>query len=89
MQYRSIVRILGLLVALFSVTMMPPAVISLIFQDGGGLSFLLAFFLCLITGIAIWYPHRQARNELRAKDGFLIVALFWAVLASFGALPLR
>lgn len=88
MQYRSIVRILGLLVALFSVTMIPPAVVSLIYEDGGGLSFLLAFILCVITGITIWYPNRNARGELRAKEGFLIVALFWAVLASFGALPL-
>ncbi|BDX04494.1 TrkH family potassium uptake protein [Planctobacterium marinum] len=88
MQYRSIVRILGLLVAMFSVTMVPPALVSLIFQDGGGLPFLLAFFLCLITGVAIWYPNKDARDDLRAKEGFLIVALFWAVLASFGALPL-
>ncbi|UAA38813.1 TrkH family potassium uptake protein [Paraneptunicella aestuarii] len=87
MQFRSIVRILGLLVALFSVTMIPPAIVSLIFQDGGGLPFVMAFVLCLITGLGIWYPNREAKNDLRAKEGFLIVALFWAVLASFGALP--
>ncbi|MBN7821850.1 TrkH family potassium uptake protein [Bowmanella sp. Y26] len=87
MQYRTIIRILGLLVALFSVTMIPPAVVSLIYADGGGLPFMLAFFLCLITGILSWYPNRTHRNELRAKEGFLIVALFWTVLASFGALP--
>ncbi len=88
MQYRSIIRILGLLVALFSVTMVPPAIVSLIFQDGGGLPFVLAFVLCLITGTFIWYPNREAKQDLRAKEGFLIVALFWVVLASFGALPL-
>lgn len=87
MQFRSIVRILGLLVALFSVTMIPPAIVSLIFQDGGGLPFVMAFVLCLITGLSIWYPNRESKNDLRAKEGFLIVALFWAVLASFGALP--
>ena len=87
MQYRTIVRILGLLVALFSVTMIPPAIVSLIFQDGSGLPFLMAFILCLGTGILIWYPNRRFRNELRAKEGFLIVVLFWTVLASFGALP--
>jgi len=87
MQYRTIIRILGLLVALFSVTMIPPAIVSVIFQDGSGLPFLLAFILCLITGLAIWYPNRRFRNDLRAKEGFLIVVLFWTVLASFGALP--
>ena len=87
MQYRSIVRILGLLVALFSVTMIPPAIVSLIYKDGSGLPFILAFFLCVVTGSAFWYPNRDYRSDLRAKEGFLIVVLFWTVLASFGSLP--
>ena len=87
MQYRTIIRILGLLVAMFSSTMLFPAVISLIFQDGSGLPFILAFFLILLTGLFIWYPNRKHRKDLRAKEGFLIVVLFWAVLASFGAFP--
>lgn len=87
MQYRTIIRILGLLVAMFSSTMIFPAAISLIFQDGSGLPFILAFFLILFTGLAFWYPNRSYRRDLRAKEGFLIVVLFWAVLASFGALP--
>ena len=87
MHYRAIVRILGLLVTLFSVTMIPPALISLIYQDGSGLPFILAFILCVLTGSAMWYSNREHRQELRAKEGFLIVALFWTVLASFGAIP--
>ncbi|RDV24764.1 potassium transporter [Alteromonas aestuariivivens] len=87
MHYRAIVRILGLLIALFSVTMIPPAVVSLIYQDGSGLPFILAFILCVLTGIGCWYPNRGQRKDLRAKEGFLIVVLFWTVLASFGAIP--
>lgn len=87
MQYRAIIRILGLLVALFSVTMIPPALISLIYNDGGGLAFVLAFVLSIITGLAFWYPNRLYKSDLRAKEGFLIVVLFWTVLATFGALP--
>ncbi|MGQ8367043.1 TrkH family potassium uptake protein [Glaciecola sp. 1036] len=87
MQYRAIIRILGLLVALFSATMLPPALISLIYEDGGGLAFVTAFFLSLFTGLLFWYPNRRVRADLRAKEGFLIVVLFWTVLASFGALP--
>ncbi|WP_110430325.1 TrkH family potassium uptake protein [Glaciecola sp. KUL10] len=87
MQYRAIIRILGLLVALFSVTMIPPALISLIYDDGGGLAFVLAFALSIITGLIFWYPNRRYRSDLRAKEGFLIVVLFWTVLATFGALP--
>lgn len=67
--------------------MLPPAFISLIYGDGGGLAFIVAFIFSLITGLAIWYPNRENRADLRAKEGFLIVVLFWTVLATFGALP--
>lgn len=87
MQYRTIIRILGLLVAMFSTTMLFPGIISLIYEDGSGLPFILAFFLILFTGLVFWYPNRTFKNDLRAKEGFLIVVLFWGVLASFGAFP--
>ena len=88
MQYKNIIRILGLLVALLSVTMLPPALISMIYRDGGGVPFLLGFIWCLITGFIAWYPNRYQKNDLRAREGFLIVVLFWLVLASFSAIPL-
>ncbi len=87
MQYKNIIRILGLLVALLSVTMLPPALVSLIYRDGGGVPFLMAFLWCLFTGLFAWYPNRNEKNELRAREGFLIVVLFWLVLASFSAIP--
>lgn len=88
MQYKNIIRILGLLVTLLSVTMLPPAFISLIYRDGGGVSFLMAFLFCLFAGISAWYPQRNEKGDLRAREGFLIVVLFWTVLASFSAVPL-
>lgn len=88
MQYKNIIRILGLLVALLSVTMLPPAFISLIYRDGGGVSFLSSFLFCLFAGLVLWYPNRSEKTDLRAREGFLIVVLFWTVLASFSAIPL-
>lgn len=87
MQYRTIIRILGLLVALFSVAMLPPALVSIIYNDGGGLPFVIAFFFNLIAGLAFWYPNRYQKADLRAREGFLIVVFFWLVLGSFGAMP--
>ncbi len=87
MQYKNIIRILGLLVALLSVTMLPPAMISMIYRDGGGVPFLMAFLWCLFTGLVAWYPYRYEKTDLRAREGFLIVVLFWLVLASFSAIP--
>jgi len=87
-QYKNIIRILGLLVTILSVTMLPPAFISLLYRDGGGVSFLMAFVFCLVVGILSWYPNRNFKGDLRPREGFLIVVLFWIVLASFSAIPL-
>ena len=88
MQYRSIIRILGLLIAIFSITMIPPALVAYGYKDGAGVPFILSFFLCLAMGFAIWYPNRGKRSELKVRDGFLIVVLFWTVLGAVGAIPL-
>nr|WP_252739001.1 TrkH family potassium uptake protein [Colwellia sp. D2M02] len=68
--------------------MLPPALISLVYRDGGGVPFLMAFLGCIFTGFLAWYPNRHEKTDLRAREGFLIVVLFWIVLASFSAIPL-
>lgn len=88
MQYRSIIRILGLLVAVFSVSMLPPALVSLWYQDGAGVPFILSFVICIFVGLIIWYPNRLYRRDLKVRDGFLIVVLFWLVLGAVGTVPL-
>jgi trk system potassium uptake protein TrkH len=88
MQYTIIQRILGLLLMLFSITMLPPALIGLWFGDGAVPPFLLGFLVTLVTGVVLWVPVMHVDKELRLRDGFLIVVLFWTVLSLFGALPL-
>jgi trk system potassium uptake protein TrkH len=81
-------RILGLLLMIFSLTMLPPIIVSLIYSDQSWLSFAEGFALTLIAGLILWFPVRKVRKELRLRDGFLVVAAFWTVLGSFGAAPL-
>ncbi len=88
MQFRTIIRILGLLVTLFSVTMIPPALVSYIYKDGGGVPFVLSFIFTVTIGLITWYPNRHEKGDLKAREGFLIVVLFWLVLGAFASLPL-
>ena len=81
-------RILGLLLMMFSLTMLPPVAISLLFNDHSWLVFIESFGLTLLAGLAFWYPVRNKRKELRLRDGFLVVASFWTVLGMAGAIPL-
>ena len=83
-----VLRILGLLLALFSFTMLPPAVVSWIYQDGAGIAFLEGFALMLAAGLALYLPLRRQHGELRIRDGFLVVAGFWLLLGFAGAVPL-
>lgn len=83
-----ILRILGLLLMLFSLTLVPPILISLLFRDGAWSAFAIALGITLATGLLLYWPNRRAQKELRTRDGFLIAALFWTVLGLFGALPL-
>ena len=87
MQATAIQRIVGLLLMVFSTTMLPPALVSLLYGDGADRPFLLGFGLTLVTGLILWLPSRNVRSELRLRDGFVVVVMFWAVLGVFGALP--
>ncbi len=81
-------RILGLLLMLFSTTMLPPVLISIAFSDGAAMAFIYGFAANLAAGLVIWFPVRKENRDLRLRDGFLVVAAFWVVLGTFGAAPL-
>ncbi|MEI6895980.1 MAG: TrkH family potassium uptake protein [Psychromonas sp.] len=87
MALRSIIRIVGMLIGLFSLTMLPPVIIAAFYDDGGGRDFLAAFMVTLFIGFILWVPNRGFKSDLKVREGFLIVVLFWATLGSVGAIP--
>ena len=87
MSFAAVQRILGLLLTLFSLTLMPPFLLSLAVGDGAATAFATAFGLTLGVGILSWLPVRRTRRELRLRDGFVVVVMFWTVLSGMGALP--
>ncbi len=87
MQHQAVLKIVGILLTLFSTTLLPPLVISIVNQDGSTLPFVISYLITLAAGLLFWWPVRRQRNEPRLRDGFLIVVLFWLVLAGFGAIP--
>jgi trk system potassium uptake protein len=88
MQLKVIQRILGLLLIIFSSTLLPPIGIGLIYEDGATLPFFEAFLVIIATGFLLYLPVRDQKKELRLRDGFLVVVLFWTVLGIAGGLPL-
>lgn len=88
MNFAVVQRILGLLLMLFSLTMLPPIGVALHFNDGNWQPFFDAFVALLVVGFIAWWPVRKRVRELRLRDGFLVVALFWVVLGIAGSVPL-
>ncbi len=81
-------RILGLLLGVFSVTMLPPAVVAWIYGEPEFVVFIQAFFLVLGAGLLLWLPVRNASSSLKLREGFVVVVLFWLVLGLAGSIPL-
>jgi len=88
MQRAAIQKILGLLLMVISISMFPPVMVSWLYADGAMFSFILAFFATLLGGTALWYPVKGFQKEMRLRDGFIVVAMFWLVLGVSGSLPL-
>jgi len=87
MYSNTVLKILGFLLVIFSVTHLTPLLVSLIYSDDNSRPFVISFSVTLITGLCLWLPARKEKRDLRYRDGFLVVVLFWTVLATFGSLP--
>lgn len=82
-----IAKILGLLTMLFSLTMLPPLGIALLYEDGQQERFLYGLGIVFFAGLLLWLPFRKVTGDLRIRDGFLITTLFWVALSLAGSIP--
>ena len=83
-------RILGMLLGMFSLTMIPPMAVSWLSSDDSWLAFLNGMGIILVAAMFFWLAGKPANSgmDLRLRDGFLIVALFWVVIGVAGSAPL-
>lgn len=82
-----IAKVLGILLVVFSITMLSPVLVAWLYDDGMQLAFVTAFAITFVTGLVLWMMFFRVRDELGVRDGFLIVTLFWVVLGLIGSLP--
>lgn len=87
MRFAPVLQVLGILIMFFSTSMLPPIGVALYYGDGAHAAFIIGFMVTLLCGFLFWLPFRRSTKELKTRDGFLIVTLFWTVLSLFGAIP--
>ena len=65
MHFAVIARVLGLLMMIFSLTLIPPMFISLIYNDGALDAFVYALAITFGVGMAIWLPVHNQKQDLQ------------------------
>jgi trk system potassium uptake protein TrkH len=87
MNLKAISNLFGILLMLFSLSFVIPISISFLYNDSSLNIFLITFLLVLAIGFVFWISSKDHKQELNSNDGFIIIALFWLVLAMAGSLP--
>ena len=80
-------KIVGIMLLLFSVTLVIPLITSFIYSDGNHYTFIYSFLIISGLGSILYLPNISAKNDIRIKEGFLIVVLFWVILSIASSIP--
>ena len=88
MSRKLIFRLIGSMLLVEALAMIPALIIALIYRDGDAPALAISIALLLLIGGPMYLFFRKSEGgNLRAREGFLAVALSWILLSFFGALP--
>ena len=69
MQINIVLKTIGLLLMVFSLTLIPPILIDLIYNEDELFSFLLSFLLTFLGGFILWFLTRNTTKNFRIREG--------------------
>ena len=87
MNLKAIINLFSILVLLFSLSYVFPIVVSLVFNDNSLYLFLPTFIIVGALGLIGFFFTKGVQRDLSAKDGFVIIVMFWLVLSLAGSIP--
>lgn len=88
MNKRLVLRLLGIILLIEALAMVPSALVALLYRDEGDFAAMMgSIALPLAVGLPLWRLIKPADRNLRAREGFAVVALSWVLLSVFGAMP--
>ena len=87
MNLKAIINLFSILVLLFSFSYVFPIVVSLAFNDNSLYLFMPAFIFVGSLGLIGLFFTKGVQRDLSAKDGFVIIVMFWLVLSLAGSIP--
>ena len=89
MNFLYTLRILGVLLMLFSLAQIFPASVAYFYSEYSLIKvFIYTLLVTFSCGLILYVISSNRKEDLRTKDGYIITVLFWTVLAIFGSFPL-
>ncbi len=86
LNYRAIINILSALLLFLGIAMAFPALVAYFYGEGDFMAFVYSILLTLFIGGTGYFLTRRS-DEIRVRDGFLVVTFGWSLFALLGALP--
>lgn len=87
LSYKTIFRILGLILMIEGFFMWLAIPVALIFKENDGVQFLLSGAITIAVGMVAHLPLRKTKLILSRRDGYVIVTGAWILFSLFGTLP--
>ena len=87
MNRKIVFSVTGKLLEVFSLIMLLPVLVSVIYKEHEAFAFLISAGISLVLGLTLRLLTRNADKTLYAKEGFLIVSLAWVCASVIGSLP--
>ncbi|WP_335973821.1 TrkH family potassium uptake protein [Gaetbulibacter jejuensis] len=87
LNYKIIFHFFGLLLLCNGGFMLLAALVSLICKDGVTVKLLLSGALVLLVGVFLMVGTKNHRKEMNKREGYIVVAFGWIVMALSGSLP--
>ena len=87
MNIRLIIHLLSSIMLVEGAAMAPSLILALVYQDGDAMAMGLSMLITVLAALPGRLFARPAEKTLRAKEGFLVVALAWIFMSIFGAIP--
>ncbi|MGN0631876.1 MAG: potassium transporter TrkG, partial [Ruminococcus sp.] len=88
MNFAMIFVVLGWVACFNAVFMLLPALVSIIYQENAGYSFLVTALISITIGMTLLLLIKPKNKSLYSKEGYVIVSLSWILMSILGALPL-
>lgn len=87
LNYRIIVKIMGLLLLVEAIAMLLALGVSLIYNEPDTMTFVKSIGITALFGGMSLLVGRKGSKQIGKREGYIIVSLVWIIFSVFGALP--